>query len=185
MAKSFIYTRTGDTGTTALVGGSRVYKDDPRLDAYGTVDELNSWIGMLASSETLTLERRELLRSIQNRLFDVGCALATEEGSTYRPASFPQAAVDELEQAIDAIDAHLPRHNRFILPGGHSHAARAHVARTVARRAERLMVSLDREHPVDPVIMKYVNRLSDLLFVLAREINVNRGEEEIFWEQGN
>lgn len=183
MTKSGIYTLTGDKGTTSLVGGTRVPKNDTRLEAYGTVDELNSWIALLASLPLLPDGAQTLLTAIQHRLFDIGSALATEPQSSWQPAPFPPHAVTDIEHAIDALDAELPRHNRFILPGGNTGAAQANIARTVARRAERRIISLAQKAPVDPNIIKYVNRLSDYLFVLARSINKISGTPEIFWEK--
>ncbi|MDO4319975.1 MAG: cob(I)yrinic acid a,c-diamide adenosyltransferase [Bacteroidales bacterium] len=181
--KSRLYTRTGDDGTTSLVGGTRAPKDCDRLEAYGTVDELNSWLGLLAASDTIAADRRELLRHIQNTLFDIGAALATEPDSAWQPAPLPIAEIEWIESAIDTIDSQLPPLRQFILPGGHPDAARANIARTVARRAERLIIRLNRTTPVEPAIMRYVNRLSDLLFALGREINVNTGHNEIFWQK--
>lgn len=181
--KSNVYTRTGDSGTTSLVGGERIAKDDARLEAYGTVDELNSWIGLLASLPTIGHDARATLRRVSNRLFDIGSALATTPNSDWQPAPFPEAEIDAIETAIDAIDAALPRHNRFILPCGHPDSARANIARTVARRAERRIITLSRQAEVDPNILRFINRLSDYLFVLGRHINVHNGADEIFWEK--
>lgn len=177
-----VYTRTGDAGTTSLVGGTRVPKTSPRLEAYGTIDELNSWIGLLDASEALPEAAHATLRDTMNNLFAVGSALATEPESAWQPQPFPQAATRALEKAIDTLEEALPRHNRFILPGGHPDAARANIARTVARRAERRILALAAEAPVDAEIIRYVNRLSDYLFVLGRAINNTAGCREIFWE---
>lgn len=181
--KSNVYTRTGDSGTTSLVGGERIAKDDARLEAYGTVDELNSWIGLLASLPTVRSEARATLRRVSNRLFDVGSALATAPGSSWQPPAFPLSEIEALEADIDAVDASLPRHNRFILPSGHPDAARANIARTVARRAERRIITLGSKVSVDPAILRFINRLSDYLFVLGRQINVSNGADEVFWEK--
>lgn len=181
--KSRIYTRTGDSGTTSLVGGSRVDKDCERLEAYGSVDELNSWLGLIAASEVLSDERRTQLRAIQNRLFDIGAILATEPTSAWQPAPLPAEAVERLEAAIDEADGALPPLRQFILPGGHPDSARAHIARTVARRAERRIVALGRSVQIDSAVVRYINRLSDFLFVLAREINNRAGKSEIFWQK--
>lgn len=179
-----VYTRTGDTGTTSLVGGTRVPKTDPRLDAYGTVDELNSWLGLLLSSDAIPPEARQPLNSAMNLLFDIGAALATEADSRWQPAPFPDSAATGLETAIDTLEDTLPRHNRFILPGGHPDAARANIARTVARRCERRILALSESGiTVDPAILRYINRLSDFLFVLSRAINKFNGFDEIFWEK--
>lgn len=183
MAKSNVYTRTGDSGTTSLVGGTRVAKDSPRLEAYGAVDELNSWLGLVACSRYLSLDDKSVLKTVQNRLFDIGSMLATEPESRWQPQPLPDNAVETIERAIDRLDSSLPAHNRFILPGGCEDAARAHIARCVARRAERRIVTLAAATSVDPAIVRYINRLSDYLFVLARAINYNCGSEEIFWEK--
>ena len=181
--KSSVYTRNGDTGLTSLVGGTRVGKDDVRLEAYGTIDELNSHIGLLAASAALDRTDRATLRAVQHRLFDVGSMLATETSSRWQPEPLPAACVEALEAEIDRLDEVLPRHRRFILPGGHPDAARAHITRTVARRAERRMVALANTGvSIDPTAMRLVNRLSDYLFVLARTINMRNRVDEIFWE---
>ena len=179
-----VYTRTGDAGTTSLVGGTRVAKNDARLEAYGTADELNSWLGLLCASSAIPDGARAPLHSAMNLLFDIGAALATEPDSRWQPAPFPVSAVESLESAIDTLEVSLPRHNRFILPGGHPDAARANIARTVARRCERRVIDLQQTGVVvDPCILKYINRLSDFLFVLGRAINNFNGIEEIFWEK--
>lgn len=179
--KSKVYTRTGDSGTTSLVGGTRVAKDSVRLEAYGTVDELNSWLGLIAVSPAVSLDDKALLAAVQNRLFDVGSMLATEGSSPWQPAPMSPSAVEDIEHAIDRLDSSLPAHNRFILPGGSADAARCNIARCVARRAERRILTLAREVDVDPVLIRFVNRLSDYLFVLSRAININCGVDEIFW----
>ncbi len=181
MKKSNVYTRTGDSGTTSLVGGTRAPKDSPRLEAYGTVDELNSWLGLIATAAVLDPADRVLILDIQNRLFDIGSILATEPDSAWQPAPLPAEAIVSVERAIDRLDSALPVHNRFILPGGSPDAARAHIARCVARRAERRIITLAADTTVDPVVIAYINRLSDYLFVLARALNYNSGSEEIFW----
>lgn len=179
-----VYTRTGDAGTTSLVGGTRVAKTNVRLEAYGTVDELNSWLGLLCASPDIPPVGREALQRGMNLLFDIGASLATESDSKWKPAPFPAAAATDLEHAIDALEETLPRHNRFILPGGHPDAARANIVRTVARRCERRVLALrETGADVDPEILKYINRLSDFLFVLSRAINKFNNIEEIFWEK--
>ncbi len=179
-----VYTRTGDAGTTSLVGGTRVAKTDMRLEAYGTVDELNSWLGLLCASRDIPEEGRKPLATAMNLLFDIGASLATEADSKWQPAPFPASAATSLEGAIDILETSLPRHNRFILPGGHPDAARANIARTVARRCERRILTLQESGiAVDPEILKYINRLSDFLFVLSRAINKFNNIEEIFWEK--
>lgn len=177
-----LYTRTGDDGTTSLVGGARAPKDSLRLEAYGTTDELNSWLGLLAADPAVA-NRRDLLLAIQNRLFDIGAALATEPESKWQPAPLPEEAIKALEQAIDDIDSKLPKIKQFVLPGGCESSARSNIARTVCRRAERRVIALARTSPVDPAILRFLNRLSDLLFALGREININAGSSEIFWQK--
>ena len=183
MTKSNVYTRSGDRGTTSLVGGTRVAKDSARLEAYGTVDELNSWLGLIRASQFVSPEDKTIIHKIQNRLFDIGSMLATEPESHWQPEPLAPHAVTEIEEAIDRLDSALPADHRFILPGGCEDAARAHIARCVARRAERRIITLGNDTEVDPQIISYINRLSDYLFVLARAINHNFGSEEIFWEK--
>lgn len=179
--KSTVYTRTGDSGTTSLVGGTRIAKNDVRLEAYGTVDELNSWLGLLDSSDAIPPQAHATLQRAMNLLFDIGAALATEPESAWQPAPFPTQQIQTLENDIDSLDESLPRHNQFVLPGGHPDAARANIARTVARRAERRIITLAENAQVQPAILKFVNRLSDYLFILSRAINVLNGQNEIFW----
>ncbi|MCH5221401.1 MAG: cob(I)yrinic acid a,c-diamide adenosyltransferase [Muribaculaceae bacterium] len=183
MSKSNVYTRTGDSGSSSLVGGTRVAKNNVRLEAYGSIDEANSWLGLLNASDSLPEGSNATLMRIMNHLFDIGAALATEPESKWQPAPFPSEAVEKLEAEIDAIDAELPRHNRFILPAGHPDAARANIARTVVRRAERQIVTLSETTAVDPNILHYINRLSDYLFVLGRAINFFNSCDEIFWDK--
>ncbi|MDE7410733.1 MAG: cob(I)yrinic acid a,c-diamide adenosyltransferase [Paramuribaculum sp.] len=182
-SKSTLYTRTGDTGTTALVDGSRTPKDSARLEAYGTIDELNSHIGLLMALDPQSPEASVLL-SVQHRLFDIGGYLACPPADVpLLPPGVTAADITLIEQAIDRVDSQLPRHNRFILPGGCQAAAQAHVARTVARRAERRIITLAATEPVDPAVLRYINRLSDYLFALARFNNVRQETDEIFWEK--
>ena len=180
-----IYTRTGDKGTTSLVGGTRVAKDDLRLQAYGTVDELNSWLGLVMASASPILPEYDmtLLVWIQNKLFDLGSELATEPDSKWRPREISADDVAVLEQAIDRVTASLPQHNRFILPGGSVPSAHAQIARTVARRAERRMVTLTAHAPVAEPAMRFVNRLSDYLFTLARQLNLLASVPEVYWDK--
>ena len=165
-----IYTRTGDDGTTGLYGGARTRKDDPRVEAYGTVDETNAAIG-LARAAGLPREVDDVLAKTQSALFDVGAALATPVEKRLSVPTVGDADVLLLERAIDALEAHLAPLRTFVLPGGAEGAARLHVARTVCRRAERLVISMSDHVPVDPVIVRWLNRLSDLLFVQARFAN--------------
>lgn len=183
MPKSNVYTRTGDNGGTSLVGGTRVAKNNARLEAYGTIDEANSWLGLLSASESITEPMRATLMRAMNLMFDIGAALATEPDSPWQPAPFPAQAVAQLESDIDTLDSQLPRHNRFVLPAGHPDAARANIARTVVRRAERRIVALAQTADIDPQLLQYINRLSDYLFVMSRAINIFNQYDEIFWEK--
>ena len=183
-----IYTRTGDDGTTGLAGGDRVSKTDLRVEAYGVVDETNSFIGMARLSTAAMTDLDGILAAIQNALFDLGADLAspgTPEELGYEPLRVTQKQVDDLEHAIDALNANLQPLKSFVLPGGSPASAALHVARTVSRRAERLMVALnDREHGgINPAAMRYINRLSDLLFVAARVANDN-GASDVLWVPG-
>lgn len=176
-----IYTRTGDAGETSLFDGSRVSKADSRVDAYGDVDELNAWLG-LARASGLDADLDQPLVRIQQDLFALGAQLADPRdriAERVRKASLGESDVERLEQLIDRLESELPPLRRFILAGGAPAGAALHVARTVCRRAERRMVSLT---PMpDAVLIKYVNRLSDLLFVLARAVNHRAGAPEIEW----
>lgn len=176
-----IYTRTGDTGTTALVGGSRLPKDHIRIEAYGTVDELNAHIGVLASSSTCPGALKNLLIFVQNKLFNIGAYLANPNPEGQEPIK-PED-IERLENSIDEMDRQLPPVNRFTLPGGCTLAAQAHVARTVARRAERRMVTLASDAPVDQQVMSFINRLSDWLYVFSRYVIQASDTQESFWEQ--
>lgn len=176
-----IYTKTGDQGTTSLFGGKRTSKAELRIDAYGTVDELNSWMGLLRDQE-VNAGRKEALVTIQNRLFVIGSTLAAEPGNT--KISVPSLKDDDitfLESEIDKMDAGLPPMRYFILPGGHQSVSFCHMARTVCRRAERLVVSLSEKEPVDVLVIRYLNRLSDYLFVLARKMGHELNIEETPW----
>ena len=178
-----IYTKTGDNGQTALIGGRRVSKADLRIDAYGTVDELNSWIG-LVRDQPVNEPRRALLKEIQDRLFTIGASLATDPDKTITKA-MPDIIPDDvarLEQAMDSLDADLPELRKFVLPGGHPSVSYAHLARTVCRRTERLVIELSQESPVDELILQYLNRLSDYLFVLSRTMAQELKAEEVSWE---
>jgi cob(I)alamin adenosyltransferase len=172
-----IYTRTGDDGSTGLAGGERVRKDSARIGAIGAVDELNATIGLLrgaAPPEPVD----EVLEAVQHRLFDLGGELAMP-GTELLAAS----RVQELEQALDRFNADLPPLQEFILPGGNEAAARCHLARTVCRRAERELLRLARDETVNPVSGRYLNRLSDLLFVLARVLARRDGGREVYWRK--
>lgn len=184
MKKSGIYTRTGDKGTTSLVGGTRVTKTDIRLEAYGTVDELNSFLGLLLTYVEEDFDRKQI-SNIQNKLFSVGSYLATDQVQTKLNCAsmiYPEDVVI-LEEAIDRIDQELPPLHSFVLPGGTRGAAICHICRTVCRRAERLILSLPVSCAIDENLMAYMNRLSDYLFVLSRKINLCEKNEEIFWNK--
>lgn len=183
MGKSIIYTGTGDSGTTSLVGGSRVRKDDVRIEAYGTVDELSSAIGLIESARELPAKEQETLRWIQHRLFNIGSYLATENDSPYKTMAVGSDDVGHLEEAIDRIDSQLPPIRQFILPGGSELSSRCHLARTICRRAERRILTLSGHTPIDQQVLRFINRLSDFLFILARFNNIKSGHEEIFWDK--
>jgi cob(I)alamin adenosyltransferase len=186
-----VYTRRGDGGDTDLVGGTRVAKDGPRIEAYGTVDELNAALGIARAANRATprgggpaRELETVLRRLQNELFDLGGELATP-GGAFRPGMFRvgTAQVTALEQAMDRCQKDLAPLRSFVLPGGGPVSAALHVARTVCRRAERDVLRLMRTEDVGPWPLAYLNRLSDLLFVLARWIGRRRGEKELLWER--
>ena len=172
---SKIYTRTGDGGSTGLGDGSRVGKDSLRVTAYGTVDEANSTIGLILASE-VAYDVRVLLTAVQHQLFDLGGELCIPGH-----AAISDEDVTRLEQHLDRFNADLPVLREFILPGGGEAAARCHIARTVVRRAERETVALSRVEPVRPEAVRYLNRLSDLLFVLARVLARANGHGEVLW----
>jgi cob(I)alamin adenosyltransferase len=179
-----IYTRTGDDGSTGLFGGGRVAKYDVRVEAYGAVDELNAAVGVALSS-TADGEIRERLQRLQSDLFAIGAHLATPEAAS--PAakhlpSLPDSRVAEMERWIDEADTELPPLRAFILPGGRPDAAALHFARTVCRRAERRVVALAAEESVPATLVVYLNRLSDLLFALARLANHRAGSGDVQWE---
>lgn len=178
-----IYTKTGDKGQTGLIGGRRVSKADLRIDTYGTVDELNSWIG-LVRDQAVNNKWKELLKEVQDRLFTIGAELATDPEKAPKqvmPAIVP-ADVTLLETSMDAMDDELPELRAFVLPGGHESVSFCHLARTVCRRAERLVITLDNTSPVDPLVIQYLNRLSDYLFVLSRKMAQDLAVEEIEWK---
>jgi cob(I)alamin adenosyltransferase len=179
MGKSKIYTRKGDEGYTSLVGGKRVSKASIRIEAYGTVDELNSFIACLLES-IADREDKEFLLRIQSNLFIMGGYLASEPGTTTCLISEEEIAM--IETAIDRMDALVPPLNRFILPGGCAGNAWANVCRTVCRRAERCIYKINRSGNVDAKALKYINRLSDYFFLLSRKQNFIYNIEEIIWE---
>src|SRR6188768_1350683 len=176
-----IYTKTGDQGTTALFGGKRVSKAELRIDTYGTVDELNSWIGLVRDQE-VNQKRKDFLNQIQNDLFVIGSILATEPGNEkVKIPSLQEEDIIVLEQEIDAMDAELPPMKFFVLPGGHVSISTCLIARTVCRRAERLVIALHESEPVNTIVIRYLNRLSDYLFVLCRKVALELGVEETPW----
>jgi cob(I)alamin adenosyltransferase len=178
-----IYTRGGDGGQTSLGDGSRVSKLDRRLEAYGTVDELNASLGVVLAGE-LPDELRPVLDRVQNELFDVGADLSVPMGREGR-LRVAQSQVDRLEKDCDRFNAELPELRSFVLPGGTPAAAGLHVARTICRRAERETLRAAEEHELDPLTAIYLNRLSDLLFVLARAANAGAGRDEPLWRPGD
>ena len=179
-----IYTRTGDTGETALFGGGRVSKDHPRVAAYGDIDELNAVLGVARATEPRDLADH-LLHSIQRDLFSLGGQLATPDpervAEALDKATLPPEQVTAFESAIDEADTELPALRAFVLPGGTAKAAALHHARTVCRRAERSVIALGREAEVPPLFLQYLNRLSDLLFALARLANHRDGAGDETW----
>ncbi len=187
-----VYTRTGDKGDTALVGGRRVPKDSARIEAYGTIDELNAVVGLARVFNAEQLERGDkyrwldgVLRKLQNELFDLGSELATPPDAAYEGMfKVGEAQVTALERLIDECQKDLQPLKSFTLPGGGRVGGFLHQARTVCRRAERRILALSRVEPVSPWPLKYVNRLSDLLFVLSRWVGKHLGETEYLWERG-
>lgn len=176
-----IYTKTGDEGQTALFGGKRLPKSHLRIECYGTVDELNSFLGLVRDS-TADEHIREVLFEIQNRLFDLGANLATDPSKNLPIPALANSDIQLLENEIDAMEEVLPALKNFILPGGHVAVSQCHVARCVCRRAERLVVALNMEEPVEPMVLQYLNRLSDFLFVLSRKIGQQVGATEVIWK---
>ena len=179
-----VYTRRGDQGMTDLVGGVRISKTDVRLEAYGTIDELSSHLGLLVSLLEADDAERPVLLRVQSNLFNIGTHLATDQSQTplYASARLPEGETAFLEQRIDAINAELPEAQGFVLPGGTTAAVQCHVCRTVCRRAERRIDALAERATVGPEVIEYVNRLSDYLFVLAKLINFHAGRQETLWQ---
>lgn len=183
-----IYTKTGDTGTTALFGGTRVSKDHIRIESYGTVDELNSYIGLIRDQD-MNVHFKEILIEIQDRLFTVGAILATPPEKEVmkngelrlKNLGIIESDIELLENEIDVMEDSLPQMTHFILPGGHTTVSYCHIGRCVCRRAERLAVHLNDIEPIDEFVIKYLNRLSDYLFVLARKLSFDLNAGEIKW----
>jgi cob(I)alamin adenosyltransferase len=176
-----IYTKRGDEGQTGLFGGERVSKDNLRIRAYGTLDELNAFLGLAQSELAVGSALQDRLGGIQAELFQLGAELATPRGGKLGVEPLDESAIALLEQEIDRMEAELPPLKNFILPGGSRGASLLHVARTVSRRAEREMVSLNRAEPLRPPVLQYINRLSDFLFVAARWVNFSSGVNDVPW----
>jgi cob(I)alamin adenosyltransferase len=183
MKKSLVYTKTGDKGTTSLIGGTRVSKGDLRLDAYGTVDELSSHIGMIWSYD-IDQHSKEVLQNTQNQLFVIGAYLATDSAVSdlRNRLSRDNALIEQLENEMDVLENALPPLTNFVLPGGHPAVSACHIARTVCRRAERKVVEMSQQLEVDEWVITYLNRLSDYLFVLSRHLSNFFNIEEIPWK---
>ena len=183
--KSNLYTGTGDSGTTSLVGGQRISKCSSRLEAYGTLDEFSSFLGVVLSSDKCPKDLKLQMLQVQNSLFDVGCYLATaiEEGTSPSCHGIDSSAIEKVEGWIDYLDAETPKIRAFVLPGGTELSAHCHVARTVCRRAERRILTLAEEEYVDPPVLRWINRLSDYLFIAARYLNHVAEVDELVWRQ--
>ncbi len=180
-----IYTKRGDNGQTDLIGGTRASKDDIRLEAYGTTDELNSFIGLLRSKTTNDKQTDDILESVQNKLFNIGAYLATDQSKTEigEWAKINDDDLQTIENEIDKIEPTLPQFRQFILPSGNEAASIAHICRTITRRLERILVRFNSIYPIDALILKYINRLSDYLFVLAKKIMVESNSKFNFWKK--
>ncbi len=177
-----IYTKTGDRGETSLIGGTRLSKAHLRIESYGNVDELNSYIGLLRD-QAVNEKRRDLLKEIQDRLFTIGSSLAADpEKSNLKIPDLKEEDINLLEAAIDKMNETLPLMRNFILPGGHQSISFGHIARTVCRRAERACIALQQESFVAELVPKYLNRLSDYLFVLCRQMHSELEVDEIPWK---
>ena len=174
-----IYTKTGDKGETGLFGGKRLPKNHIRIEAYGTVDELNSYIGLVRDNVEAPI--KDLLKEVQDRLFAIGASLASDPEKNMITPDIKAEDITILEKAMDEMDTKLPALKNFILPGGHTVVSFCHIARCVCRRAERNTVALHFTEPVDELIIQYLNRLSDYLFVLGRKIALDLGAEEVIW----
>lgn len=175
-----IYTKTGDKGETGLFGGKRLPKYHLRIEAYGTVDELNAHLGLVRDS-LADEATRDFLKEIQDRLFTIGANLASDPDKAMSTPDLLDTDIEALEQQMDQMDEHLPPLKNFILPGGHPSVSYCHIARTVCRRAERQVVALAANEPVEEILLRYLNRLSDYLFVLSRKMAQDLGVEEVSW----
>lgn len=177
-----IYTKSGDQGKTSLLGGKRVSKADVRIHAYGTVDELNSYVGLLKDIDSVP-SRKDFLKHIQDSLFSIGAILAADpDGNKNIVPSMKLSNIQSLENEIDKMEESLPKMKNFVLPGGHTFVSYCHISRCVCRRAERWIIQLSEDQPVDEYVIQYMNRLSDYLFVLARKISQEVESEEIPWK---
>lgn len=176
-----IYTKTGDKGETSLIGGKRVPKDHSRIEAYGTIDELNSFVGLIGAND-IDQHYKDVLLKIQDKLFVAESLLAKDEHSEVKLPCLHESDIELLESEIDAMNENLPQLTNFILPGGHRSAAHAHVARTVCRRAERLIITLSAHFEIPMIVIKYINRLSDYFFVLARKLSHDNKTGDIVWK---
>ncbi len=180
--KSRLYTLTGDQGTTSLIGGTRVPKDDPRVEAYGTIDELNAHIGLLIHNTKLDTQNvHDFLHKVQNKLFNIGAYLANPNATEV--AGLNEADIKAVEQLIDNLDAELPPMQGFILPGGSRLSALTDICRVITRRAERRVITLSHSATVHPNVLQYLNRLSDFFFVFARFNNILTHHQEIYWDK--
>lgn len=178
-----VYTKTGDAGETSLIGGKRVSKNDLRIDSYGTVDELNSWVGLVRDHEEIQKKSFNQLIEIQDRLFTIGSLLATQpDGTKMKLPTLHESDIEFLEKSIDEMNETLPPMRHFVLPGGKKILSHCHIARCVCRRAERLAVGLNESSEQYKIAMKYLNRLSDYLFVLSRKVATDLKIEEIQWK---
>ena len=175
-----IYTKTGDKGETSLIGGTRVPKYHIRIEAYGTIDELNSYIGLIRDQQ-INNHYKEILLEIQNNLFTVGSSLASEKPAAKLPV-IKNEDITLLENEIDAMGEYLPELHSFLIPGGNTVVSYCHIARCICRRAERISLLLAKDNPVDEIILKYLNRLSDYLFILARKISFDINAHETQWK---
>jgi cob(I)alamin adenosyltransferase len=178
-----LYTKTGDKGQTGLIGGTRVAKNDVRLEAYGTVDELNSFIGLLTTHE-ISESEIQFLRFVQHKLFTIGSHLATDTSkvSLHKASVLDDESISRVEQEIDRLDEALPELSSFILPGGSQSGALCHICRTIARRTERRLFDMNEIHSVDSHILIFINRLSDYFFALSRFLTLASDCEEIYWK---
>lgn len=177
-----VYTKTGDKGQTSLFGGRRISKSDLRIESYGTVDELNSWIGLIRDQD-IDSDQIKTLTEIQDRLFTLGSMLASDPGKPLKNIPLVEDRdIAFLESEMDDMDAHLPEMKSFVLPGGNTIVSYCHLARCVCRRAERMVIRLSEENKVDEIDIRYLNRLSDYLFVLSRKITLDKNAPETLWK---